>query len=346
MKNYILALDEGTTSARAILFDRRAHIVSMAQHEIKQFYPFPSWVEQDPMDIYANQYASLTECIAKSGIDPSEIAAVGITNQRETVIAWNKDTGKPVCNAIVWQCRRTADICRELEAKGCEEYIRATTGLRIDPYFSGTKIKWILDNVSGARELARDGKLMVGTVDTWLIWKLTDGKVFVTDRTNASRTVQRVVVTNDQSESGYGYANIAAGWNIDANSATESTATDDTKYNFISDKLEVVAGTYTFTNSASDTAKVYLKFGELWIDSKTNAQAQTITFKNITADVSTTKTYLGENRWGTNQVAGDSILEIADTAVTVLSPASTNLEETEPILCRCHPWFFRHNPSC
>ena len=134
-------------------------------------------------------------------------------------------------------------------------------------------------------------------------------------RTNASRTVQRVVVTNDQSESGYGYANIAAGWNIDANSATESTATDDTKYNFISDKLEVVAGTYTFTNSASDTAKVYLKFGELWIDSKTNAQAQTITFKNITADVSTTKTYLGENRWGTNQVAGDSILEIADTAV-------------------------------
>ena len=134
-------------------------------------------------------------------------------------------------------------------------------------------------------------------------------------RTNASRTVQRVVVTNDQSESGYGYANLAAGWNIDANSATESTATDDTKYNFISDKLEVVAGTYTFTNSASDTAKVYLKFGELWIDSKTNAQAQTITFKNITADVSTTKTYLGENRWGTNQVAGDSILEIADTAV-------------------------------
>ena len=134
-------------------------------------------------------------------------------------------------------------------------------------------------------------------------------------RTNASRTVQRVVVTNDQSESGYGYANLAAGWNIDANSATASTATDDTKYNFISDKLEVVAGTYTFTNSASDTAKVYLKFGELWIDSKTNAQAQTITFKNITADVSTTKTYLGENRWGTNQVAGDSILEIADTAV-------------------------------
>ena len=134
-------------------------------------------------------------------------------------------------------------------------------------------------------------------------------------RTNASRTVQRVVVTNDQSESGYGYANLAAGWNIDANSATESTATDDTKYNFISDTLEVVAGTYTFTNSASDTAKVYLKFGELWIDSKTNAQAQTITFKNITADVSTTKAYLGENRWGTNQVAGDSILEIADTAV-------------------------------
>ncbi|MBQ5801216.1 MAG: glycerol kinase GlpK [Clostridia bacterium] len=189
MKKYILALDEGTTSARAILFDRHSNIISMAQHEFLQIYPKPSWVEQDPMEIYANQYAALTECIAKSGISPDEIAAVGITNQRETVIIWEKNTGKPIYNAIVWQCRRTADICAELERAGHSDYIRKTTGLRIDPYFSATKIKWILDNVEGAREKAERGELMAGTVDTWLIWKLTDGKVFVTDRTNASRTM-------------------------------------------------------------------------------------------------------------------------------------------------------------
>ncbi len=189
MKKYVLSLDEGTTSARAILFDRESNIVSMAQHEFPQIYPKAGWVEQDPMDIYANQYASLTECIAKSGVDVNEIAAVGITNQRETVIAWNKSTGKPIYNAIVWQCRRTADICRALEEAGHADYIRKTTGLRIDPYFSGTKIKWILDNVEGARALADSGELLVGTVDTWLIWKLSEGKVFVTDRTNASRTM-------------------------------------------------------------------------------------------------------------------------------------------------------------
>ncbi len=189
MKKYVLALDEGTTSARAILFDKNSNIVSMAQHEIPQIYPTPGWVEQNPMDIYANQYAALTECIAKSGISPDEIASVGITNQRETVILWDKNTGKPIYNAIVWQCRRTADICKTLEEEGHEEYIRKTTGLRIDPYFSGTKIKWILDNVDGARQKAKSGELMAGTVDTWLIWKLTDGKVFVTDRTNASRTM-------------------------------------------------------------------------------------------------------------------------------------------------------------
>ncbi|MBE6578123.1 MAG: glycerol kinase GlpK [Ruminococcaceae bacterium] len=189
MKKYVLALDEGTTSARAILFDKKANIISMAQHEIKQIYPQPGWVEQDPMDIYANQYASLTECIAKSGISVDEIAAVGITNQRETVILWDKSTGRPLYNAIVWQCRRTADICEKLETSGHGEYIRKVTGLRIDPYFSGTKIKWILDNVDGVREKVRAGEVLAGTVDTWLIWKLTDGKVFVTDRTNASRTM-------------------------------------------------------------------------------------------------------------------------------------------------------------
>ncbi len=189
MKKYVLSLDEGTTSARAILFDKNAKLVAMAQHEIPQIFPRSGWVEQDPMAIYANQYSALTECIAKSGIDADEISAVGITNQRETVVAWNKRTGRPICNAIVWQCRRTAEVCRTLQASEHAYYIRQTTGLRIDPYFSGTKIKWILDNVDGARQMANDGELMVGTVDTWLIWKLTEGKVFVTDRTNASRTM-------------------------------------------------------------------------------------------------------------------------------------------------------------
>lgn len=189
MKKYVIALDEGTTSARAIMFDKKANIISMAQHEITQIYQKPGWVEQDPMDIYANQYSALTECIAKSGISADEIAAIGITNQRETVIVWDKKTGKPICNAIVWQCRRTADICKELEEKGYSDYIHNTTGLRIDPYFSGTKIKWILDNTDGAREKAKNGELLLGTVDTWIVWKLTEGRVFVTDKTNASRTM-------------------------------------------------------------------------------------------------------------------------------------------------------------
>ncbi len=200
MKKYVLALDEGTTSARAILFDKDAEICAVAQHEIRQIYPNPGWVEQDPIEIYANQYASLTECIAKSGVDPEEIAAVGITNQRETVIAWNKKTGRPLCNAIVWQCRRTADICEALEKAGHADYIRRTTGLRIDPYFSGTKIKWILDHVPAARRMAEAGELAVGTVDTWLIWKLTEGRVFVTDRTNASRTMLCNIHTGEWDE--------------------------------------------------------------------------------------------------------------------------------------------------
>ena len=200
MKKYILALDEGTTSARAILFDSDSRIVSMAQHEFAQIYPAPGWVEQDPMDIYANQYAALTECIAKSGISPDEIAAVGITNQRETVIVWERATGRPIYNAIVWQCRRTADTCEELEKAGNAEYVRSTTGLRLDPYFSGTKSKWILDHVEGARERAKRGELMVGTVDTWLTWKLTEGKVFVTDLTNASRTMLCNIHTGEWDE--------------------------------------------------------------------------------------------------------------------------------------------------
>lgn len=189
MKKYILALDEGTTSARSILFDKEMNIVSMAQQEFPQIYPRPGWVEQDPMRIYATQYSSLTECIAKSGVSPDEIAGIGITNQRETVIVWDKNTGKPVYNAIVWQCRRTSDICEKLKSDGLSDYIAQTTGLRPDAYFSGTKIKWILDNVPGAREKAENGELLFGTVDTWLLWKLTEGRVHITDRTNASRTM-------------------------------------------------------------------------------------------------------------------------------------------------------------
>ena len=200
MKRFVLALDEGTTSARAILFDRNSNIISMAQHEFPQIYPQPGWVEQDPMDIYACQYAALTECIAKSGISTDEIAAAGITNQRETAIVWERDSGRPIHNAIVWQCRRTADICRELEASGHADYIQHATGLRPDPYFSGTKIKWILDHVEGARERAKNGELMFGTVDTWLLWKLTEGEVFATDRTNASRTMLYNINTDEWDE--------------------------------------------------------------------------------------------------------------------------------------------------
>lgn len=189
MKKYILALDEGTTSARSILFDRECNIVCSAQHEFAQYYPNPGWVEQDPMELYANQYATLSECIAKSNISTDEIAGIGITNQRETTIIWNKITGKPIYNAIVWQCRRTADICDELISAGHSEYIQNATGLRVDAYFSATKIKWILDNVEGAKEMAERGELLFGTVDTWLIWKLTEGRIHVTDVTNASRTM-------------------------------------------------------------------------------------------------------------------------------------------------------------
>ena len=188
-KKYILSLDEGTTSARAILFDKNANPVSVAQHEFTQIYPKTSFVEHDPMGIYSAQVCALSECITKNGIDPNEIAAVGVTNQRETTIVWDKITSEPVYNAIVWQCRRTADICEKLKQDGLEDYISETTGLKIDAYFSATKIKWILDNVTGARQKAEQGRLLFGTVDTWLIWKLSGGKIHVTDYTNASRTM-------------------------------------------------------------------------------------------------------------------------------------------------------------
>ena len=189
MKKYVLALDEGTTSARAILFDKDGTPLSVSQHEFTQIYPNEGYVEHDPLELYSAQYSALTEAIAKIGAEPQEIAAVGITNQRETTIVWDKNTGKPIYNAIVWQCRRTADICEQLKADGFEAYIKETTGLPVDAYFSATKIKWILDNIDGAKEKALNGELLFGTVDTWLIWKLSGGKIHVTDYTNASRTM-------------------------------------------------------------------------------------------------------------------------------------------------------------
>ena len=188
-QKYIVALDQGTTSSRAVVLDHDANIVSVSQREFTQIYPESGWVEHDPMEIYATQSSTLIEALNKAGIRSDEVAAIGITNQRETTIVWNKETGKPVYNAIVWQCRRTASICEELKAQGLDAYIREETGLLIDPYFSGTKIKWILDNVPGAREDAEAGKLLFGTVDTWLVWKMTQGRVHVTDYTNASRTM-------------------------------------------------------------------------------------------------------------------------------------------------------------
>ncbi|RXM84957.1 glycerol kinase GlpK [Clostridium tetani] len=189
MAKYVMALDQGTTSSRCIIFNERGLIVSVAQREFKQIYPKGGWVEHDPMEIWATQFSVATEAMAKANIEASEIASIGITNQRETTIVWDKRTGLPVYNAIVWQCRRTAQICDELKEKGLTETIRNKTGLVLDAYFSGTKIKWILDNVAGAREEAEKGNLIFGTVDTWLIWNLTKGKVHVTDYSNASRTM-------------------------------------------------------------------------------------------------------------------------------------------------------------
>lgn len=186
-KKYVLALDQGTTSSRAILFDRNGRIINMSQKEFTQFYPAPGWVEHNPLEIWETQINAAKEAI--KDVDVSEIAAIGITNQRETTILWDKNTGRPVYNAIVWQSRQSSDICDELKKSGMESYIKENTGLVIDAYFSGTKIKWILDNVEGVREKAEKGQVLFGTVDTWLIWNLTGGKIHITDYSNASRTM-------------------------------------------------------------------------------------------------------------------------------------------------------------
>ena len=190
MKKYVLALDQGTTSSRAILFDKEGNICFKAQHEFTQIYPHTGWVEHNPMEILFSQLQSVMEVMAESKATAEDIAAIGITNQRETTIVWDKSTGKPIYNAIVWQCRRTADMCEKIKAdEELTQYIKDHTGLVVDAYFSATKIKWILDNVEGARELAEKGQLLFGTVETWLIWNLTGGAVHITDYSNASRTM-------------------------------------------------------------------------------------------------------------------------------------------------------------
>jgi len=189
LAKYIMALDQGTTGSRAIIFNHSGSIVSTASKEFKQIYPKPGWVEHDPMEIWSSQVEVAKDALDKAGLEAVDIAAIGITNQRETTIVWDKKTGKPVYNAIVWQCRRTAPICDQLKKKGLAEIIQKKTGLVVDAYFSGTKVKWILDNVSGARRRAEKKELLFGTVDSWLIWNLTKGKTYVTDYTNASRTM-------------------------------------------------------------------------------------------------------------------------------------------------------------
>ena len=189
MKKYVLALDQGTTSSRTIAFDKKGRIVSKAQFEFEQIYPNSGWVEHNPYEILDSQLRSLSSALMNGKINPKEIAAIGITNQRETTILWDKETGKPVYNAIVWQCRRTAPICEKLKEEGLEDYVKEHTGLLIDAYFSATKIKWILDNVPEARTLASENRLLFGTVETWLIWNLTDKQIHITDYSNAARTM-------------------------------------------------------------------------------------------------------------------------------------------------------------
>jgi len=189
MEKYILALDQGTTSSRSVVFDKKGNIISVAQKEFTQYFPKPGWVEHDPLEIWSSQVSTAAESTTKKGIYGADIAAIGITNQRETVVVWDRNTGKPVYNAIVWQDKRTSNYCDKLKGQGKSKLIREKTGLVIDSYFSGTKVKWILDNVEGARERAEAGDLVMGTIDSWLIWNMTKGELHITDVTNASRTL-------------------------------------------------------------------------------------------------------------------------------------------------------------
>ena len=185
-EKYILAFDQGTTSSRAVVIDHKGTIVASAQKEFQQIYPKPGWVEHDPMEIWSSQSSTANEALSRANLKTDQIAAVGITNQRETTIIWDKETGKPVYNAIVWQDRRTSDYCRQLKKDGLEKMVTQKTGLRLDPYFAGTKVRWILENVDGVKQRAKDGKLLFGTVDSWLLWQLTSQKVHATDLTKAA----------------------------------------------------------------------------------------------------------------------------------------------------------------
>lgn len=189
MEKYILAIDQGTTSSRAILFDHDSRIVASSQKEFTQYFPHPGWVEHNANEIWLSVLAVMAECIQKARISPDQVAGIGITNQRETTVVWNRETGLPICNAIVWQSRQTSEICDELKARGYEDLFKSKTGLRIDPYFSGTKIRWMLDHVEGAQKLAEEGKLLAGTIDSWLIWCLSGMTTHATDYSNASRTL-------------------------------------------------------------------------------------------------------------------------------------------------------------
>jgi glycerol kinase len=189
MEKYMLALDQGTTSSRAILFNKKGEVFYQSQAEFKQYFPKPGWVEHNPDEIWSSVLSVIASCLSESGVKANQISGIGITNQRETAVVWDKETGRPVYNAIVWQSRQTDEICEVLKEKGYHEMFRQKTGLLIDPYFSGTKVKWILDHVEGARERAEKGQLLFGTIDTWLIWKLTGGKAHITDYSNASRTL-------------------------------------------------------------------------------------------------------------------------------------------------------------
>lgn len=197
---YILALDQGTTSSRAVLIDRSGVIVGQAQKEFTQFFPVPGWVEHDPLEIWSSQASVISEVMAHSGVHAKDIAAIGITNQRETTIVWEKKTGRPIFNAIVWQDRRTTEICNQLKKQGLEPLFQQKTGLLLDPYFSGTKLHWILDSIPGARERAKKGELAFGTVDSWLVWKLTNGAIHITDASNASRTLMYNIKTGEWDE--------------------------------------------------------------------------------------------------------------------------------------------------
>ncbi|MDR9417184.1 MAG: FGGY family carbohydrate kinase, partial [Gracilimonas sp.] len=189
MEQFILALDQGTTSSRAMLFNKKGEIVSVAQKEFRQIYPKPGWVEHDAQEIWSSQAGVAAEAVASAGVNGKALSGIGITNQRETTVVWDRESGKPIYNAIVWQDRRTSDYCDQLREEGHAEMIKDKTGLVIDSYFSGTKVKWILDNVEGAREKAEKGELAFGTIDTWLIWNFTQGELHITDVTNASRTM-------------------------------------------------------------------------------------------------------------------------------------------------------------